>query len=211
MNSYLVVPITKQDVKDLCAQHHGYRSAGSAMTYAFGVIENDRIVAAFAWQPPPPGAARKVCPEAPYGVLSLSRMVAVPKDQRTLNHISKPLKHQMRHLIDRSRWPVLLTYSDRGQGHTGHVYKCSGWLKTGENEVPYYVDANGVRHSSYSNGFSGGRDLLKAGTTTIDRWEHWGVCPKGRADAWMAMHGWRRVPIVGKVWRSGNQAYTYQK
>jgi hypothetical protein len=37
-------------------------------------------------------------------------------------------------LIDRTRWPVLVTYSDIGQGHTGHVYKCSGWEKVGEPE-----------------------------------------------------------------------------
>jgi len=79
------------------------------------------VVAAYAWQPPPPGASRAVCPEAPEGVLALSRMVAVPRDERRLQHVSTPLRRQMRVLIDRGRWPVLVTYSDEGQGHTGNA------------------------------------------------------------------------------------------
>lgn len=42
---------------------------------------------------------------------------------RTFSHggsVSKPLRRQMRVEIDRGRWPVLITYSDEGQGHTGH-------------------------------------------------------------------------------------------
>jgi hypothetical protein len=83
-------------VRALCVAHHGYASAGNNATYAFAVYENDRPVAAFVWQPPPPGAARSVCPESPGGVLALSRMVAVPHEQRRLAHISKPLRRNER-------------------------------------------------------------------------------------------------------------------
>lgn len=204
----LIQQITKDDVKTLCEQYHGYGSAGSAMTYAFGVFEQGRLVAAYAWQPPPPGAARAICPEAPQGVLALSRMVAVPRDERILKHVSKPLRVQMRRLIDRTRWPVLVTYSDGGQGHTGYVYQCSGWESTGTNKVPFYTDTEGRRTSSYCNGKSGERELIRGGSTDITRWEHW-VCPRGVADAWMGLHGWRQEPIPGKTWRSGNQAHRY--
>lgn len=208
--SFIIQPITKQDVKDLCARYHGYGSAGSAMTYAFGVIEHGRIIAAYAWQPPPPGAALAISPDAPQGVLSLSRMVAVPRFLRSLNHVSKPLRYQMKNLIDRTRWPVLVTYSDGGQGHTGHVYKCSGWEQTVISQVPFFTDNDGYRASSYCNGVSGSRDLIRGGTTEITRWEHW-ICPRGRALAYMEIHGWQREPIEGKTWRSGNQAYKYSK
>lgn len=195
-------------VADLCARFHGYGSAGGQATYAFAVYENEIPIAAYAWQPPPPGAAISVCPEAPGGVLSLSRMVAVPKTERVLAHISKPLRRQMRRDIDRTRWPVLLTYSDEGQGHTGHVYKCSGWEKTVRNIRPIYVDTNGARASSYSNGESGMRRLTKSGETIIQRWEHW-ICAKGEAANHMETTGWRRVPVAGKFWRSGAQAMTW--
>lgn len=122
--SYDLRPVPRADVAALCAAHHGYGGAGHAVTYAWGVVEGGRVIAAYAWQPPPPGAARAVCPEAPTGVLALSRMVAVPRDERRLRHVSTPLRRQMRVLIDRGRWPVLVTYSDEGQGHTGHDYRC---------------------------------------------------------------------------------------
>jgi hypothetical protein len=241
---------TIEDVRYLCATErdgeplHGYGGAGGSATYAFVVREDGVNVAAWAWQPPPPGAAQSVCPEAPHGVLSLSRMVALPRDERELQHISKPLRWQMRNPngIDRTRWPVLVTYSDEGQGHSGHVYKCSGWQATTRRRVPVFETEDGVRASSYANGASGKRGLRRAGYTWIQRWEHWIVpvdwptvfiplavydpalrrklepeaaaerlAASRRAVEYMASHGWRRVEVPGKRWRSGAQAFTYEK
>lgn len=114
----------------------------------------------------------------------------------------------MLHEIDRTRWPVLVTYSDEGQGHTGHVYKCSGWQPTSRERRPFFLDADGHRASSYANGKSGTRDLKRGGTTTLQRWEHW-ICDRGKAAEYMTGHGWERSPIPGKTWRSGRQAYEY--
>lgn len=197
-------------VIDLCKRYHGYASAGSLAVYAWAVYEDGRPVAAYAWQPPPPGTAAAVCPAAPGGVLALSRMVAVPRHERMLNHVSKPLRRQMRVLIDRGRWPALVTYSDEGQGHTGHVYLCSGWSKTRKERRAFFVGPDGARASSYANGVTGGRQLTRGGVTILQRWEHF-VCPKQDAADWMRSHGWVRVPVPGKFWRSGNQAFTWVK
>jgi hypothetical protein len=133
-------------------------------------------------------------------------MVAVPKGDRTLKHISKPLKYQMKHLIDRTRWPVLVTYSDEGIGHSGYVYQCSGWKETTKRDAPFYVDASGARCSSYRNGRNNIEGLTKGGMTVIQRWEHWIT---DDPLSWMTSHGWRREMIPGKRWRSGEQAYRY--
>jgi len=191
------------EILDLCQRYHSYKTAGSYSAYCFGVYEQDRLVAAYSWMPPALGAAKSVCPEAPQGVLALSRMVAVPREERLLRHVSKPLRIQMRRLIDRGRWPVLVTYSDEGDGHTGHVYKCSGWHKTERRRRPVYTDNSGVRQSVVD-----GRYLTLSGYTWLQRWEHW-VCDSGTVNLWMESHGWYREPIPGKVWRSGNQAYRY--
>lgn len=207
------IDIRKCDLKtvaSLVEKYHGYNSIGNTATYAFAVYENDVPVAAFAWQPPPPGAAKSVCPEEPAGVLALSRMVAVPREERKLRHISKPLRLQMRRLIDRGRWPVLITYSDEGQGHKGHVYKCSGWEKTTRRSAPFYLDDLGRRVSSYSNGRHVDQRLISGGMTMIQRWEHW-ACPRGGAANWMRGHGWGSVPIPGRFWRSGKEARTWVK
>lgn len=205
---------TRDEVLPLFERYHGYKSLSRSMTYCFAVIEDGRPVAAYAWQPPPVGAARAVCPEAPHGVLALSRMVAVPKAERRLKHISKPLRRQMNHRIDRTRWPALVTYSDEGQRnergdpHNGFVYACSGWTPTIRSRRPVHIDSAGARASTYSNGKHGRRDLGSAGWTWIQRWENF-VCPRGEALAWMTAHGWERVAIPGKVWASGQPAHTF--
>ena len=149
--SFDLVDTTIADVADLFRRFHAYESVGKFQAYAFAVIERDAPVAAYVWQPPPPAAARAVCAALPVGVLALSRMVAVPKDERALKHISKPLKYQMRRRIDRSRWPVLITYSDESVGHTGYVYQCSGWTPTVRHRVKT-LTVDGKRVSRYSNG-----------------------------------------------------------
>jgi len=68
---YDIRPCGLEEVRDLCERFHGYHSAGNNATYAFGVYENDKIVAGYVWQPPPPGAARAVCPEAPRGGIGI--------------------------------------------------------------------------------------------------------------------------------------------
>jgi hypothetical protein len=207
-SAYDLRPCSMDVVRGLVERHHGYGSIGNFSVYAFAVYENEAPVAAYIWQPPPPGAAKAVCPEAPQGVLALSRMVAVPRENRVLNHVSRPLRRQMKHLIDRSRWPVLVTYSDEGQGHTGHTYQCSGWKPTARAQRPFFLDEAGRRASSYANGKHGERSLQKGGMTTVQRWEHW-ICARGHAAAWMEEHGWRRVAVPGKIWRSGAPAYTF--
>lgn len=161
--------------------------------------------------PPPPSAARSVFVELPHGVLALSRMVAVPHADRELRHVSKPLRVQMRRLIDRSRWPALVTWHDEGQGHTGHVYKCSGWQPTTRKRAET-VEVDGRRVSRYSNGARVKRDDGVRGHTWIQRWEHWDLgdavdertAAIARFDA-----SWERVAIPGRFWRSGSQAYRF--
>ena len=205
----LIEAVPLETVRDLCARYHGYGGAGGVSVYSWAVVEDGKPIAGFCWQPPAPGAAASVCGEQPAGVLALSRMVAVEKTDRSLKHISKPLRVQMRRMIDRTRWPVLVTFSDEGQGHLGHVYKCSGWEKTTRKRVPIFENAEGRRTSRYSNGKTGGRDLTRVGWTWVQRWEHW-VCAKGEAAEWMARHGWRRI-ANGRTYRSGAPAFRWER
>lgn len=198
-----------EDVRALCERYHGYESAGGRATYAWAVKESGLVVAAYAWQPPAFGAAKAVSPGEPQGALALSRMVAVPRKERALRHVSKPLRRQIR-LIDRTRYPVLVTYSDEGQGHDGYVYKCAGFTPTARAKRPFYVDSNGARVSSYSNGKTSRGAHARGGDTWIQRWEH-RVCGIGKEREWMLDHGWRRFAIHGKTWASGSPAHRWEK
>ncbi len=205
--SYRLIQCQLVDVEDLIKEFHAYGSTANTCTYAFAVLERQRPVAAYLWMPPAPGAAKSVCREAPFGVLALSRMVAVPRSERELNHVSKPLRRQMKSLIDRTRWPVLVTYSDESLNHTGHVYKCSGWQKSVRRETPVFKDAEGNRVSSYSAGSHTYDAKQRDGSAWIQRWEHW-ACERGRALDHMSTAGWERRP-TGKLWTNGKPEHVW--
>lgn len=202
--SFDLRPTTIARVAHLFERFHGYASVGKFQAYTQAVFEDDEPIAAFVWQPPPPQAAITVCSTCPQGVLALSRMVAIPKSERRLRHISKPLKKAMRDMIDRTRWPVLITYSDESLGHTGYVYACSGWRKTERNRAAIFT-LNGKRVSRYANGKKADLTGAIRGEAWLQRWEHWIVDDPA---AHFASH-WKREAIPGKKWRSGNQAYRY--
>lgn len=193
-------------VRHLFQKYHGYKDAGNAGE-VWACFERGKAVAAWTWQPPPPGAARLIAPECPSAVLSLSRMVATPRGEREW-HISKPLRWIMRHGLDRGRWPSLITYADTGEGHSGHVYKCSGWKKDGEVESVRYGDPKRpeVRRSIYAAG-KRKQGLVVVGRTVLIRFVH-RVCPKGQEKMWIAKHGWRRE-FNGKYWRNGAKQYEW--
>lgn len=196
---------TRETVKSLCEQHHAYGSVNIACVYAFAVYEENQPVAAFSWQPPAPGTAKTLAPSCPASVLALSRMVAVPRTERKLRHISKPLKFQMHKLIDRGRWPVLVTYSDASLGHTGHVYKCSGWKADGVRKARYFTDANGIRVNAYCSGRMRIEKEWTRNHTLLTRWIH-RACPEGQEAEHLAAHGWIRQLIPGRTWKSGQPA-----
>lgn len=108
--------------------------------------------------------------------------------------------------IDRSRWPVLVTYSDESVGHTGHVYKCSGWRKTARHKTST-LTVDGRRVSRYADGRAVSHDGAVIGEAWIQRWEHWSTDDPVAAFA----ARWRRVPVPGKTWRSGAPAMTYER
>lgn len=212
-----IIAVDLSVVRPLILAHHGYGTVGKVSTYAFAVLEGGwegeggtpippRIVAAYVWNPPPHGAALAVCSRAPWGVLALTRMAAVPKSERALKHVSKPLMLQTKRLIDRGRWPVLVTFSDASQGHTGYVYQCTGWTKDGERTVKVFVDEHGGRRSRYADGVTDTQRFARAGTAVITRWLN-RACFPGFEDIHMANAGWRREVVPGKFWRSGSPVH----
>lgn len=82
--------------------------------------------------------------------LVLTRLAIEPHVPR--NAASFLLRRSMR-LIDRQRWPVLVTYADEGQGHTGGIYTAAGWTFDGiGGEITYRNPATGEWRSSLGAG-----------------------------------------------------------
>lgn len=84
--------------------------------------------------PPAAKAAVDFCdrpPEMWKKVLVLSRLVVSPEAPH--NAASFLLSHSAA-MVDTERWPILLTFADTAQGHTGAIYKACNWTYAGLTE-----------------------------------------------------------------------------
>lgn len=56
-------------------------------------------------------------------------------------------------LIDRKRWPCLVTYADTWRGHTGAIYKATNWTEAGltKPERTYVVGGRMVARKAGPN------------------------------------------------------------
>jgi len=112
--------------------HYSHGGSNTA-TYAHGLFKRGELweencLGMAWWLPPTKGAALSAYPENWQGVLCLSRLVILPEVPK--NACSFLLSRSM-NLIDRKRWPCLLTYADEWQGHTGGIYRATNWQYSG--------------------------------------------------------------------------------
>lgn len=112
-------------------------------TYMHGLFRRAdpaRIAGIAWWIPPTKSAAQATYPIDWQGVLCLSRLVIEP--DVPLNAASFLLARSRR-LIDRERWPCLVTYADEWQGHDGGIYKADNWDFVGRTKLEPTFTVNG--------------------------------------------------------------------
>lgn len=134
---------------------HYSRSTPNTSTYRHGLYPRGELLpgdpyGVALWIPPTKSSAEKIAGDEWGGVLSLSRLVIEPN--MPTNAASFLLGGSMR-MIDRERWPVLVTYADTGHGHTGAIYRATNWECLGE--VPAgdtWVDGQGVQRGRKRGG-----------------------------------------------------------
>lgn len=146
---WLVMEVpTHAEAVSIISELHYAHGAGNTSTYRHGMYRAaDWPLTGIAWGvalwiPPTRRAAESVAGEAWQGVLCLSRLVLHP--EVPTNGASFLLGRSMRS-VDRERWPVLLTYADTRQGHTGAIYKATNWECLGETMAgDYWVNNVGT-------------------------------------------------------------------
>lgn len=131
-SEWTVGPIEHREAATFIREHHYSRSSSNTgRAHGLLSVQDDSIWGAVIWLPPTRRAAEAVAGDQWRGVLACSRLAVRPDAPR--NAASFLLAASMR-LLDRDRWPVLLTYADTAQGHTGAIYKATGW--TSDGHVP---------------------------------------------------------------------------
>jgi hypothetical protein len=129
-----VRPVAIDVARRLVRTYHYARGASNTATYLHGLFragsfwEEDCLGCAW-WIPPTRSAAEATYPKDWCGVLSLSRLVVAP--EVPTNGASYLIGRSMR-LIDRERWPCLVTYADEWRGHSGAIYLAANWTPVGK-------------------------------------------------------------------------------
>lgn len=140
-----VAGVDRDVAERLIADHHYARGTSNTSTYLHGLYPVGWLwyvdcVGVAWWLPPTKSAAQAWAGKAWEGVLSLSRLVMQP--EVPTNACSFLLSKSVR-MIDRKRWPVLVTYADSWRGHKGTIYRAAGWEYCGETKPQAVYTING--------------------------------------------------------------------
>lgn len=118
---------THWEAEQFCRVMHYSKSAPNTGT-VHALRRNWQTYGVALWIPPTKNAAITVAGDDWRSVLCLSRLVVAP--EVPTNGASFLLGRSMK-MLDRKRWPVLLTYADTRLGHTGAIYKATNWTSLG--------------------------------------------------------------------------------
>ncbi len=143
---WTVADVDRAFAERMVRAHHYARGGSNTATYVHGLfpadafwLENCKGVA--WWIPPTRSAATAWAGAAWQGVLALSRLVIEPGVPA--NACSFLLSRSQK-MIDRARWPVLVTYADKWRGHTGAIYRACNWEYAGETKPEAVYTLRGV-------------------------------------------------------------------
>ena len=146
---WVVRGVSLDIARGLVEKHHYAKGGSNTRTYLHGLYPKGSFwdaecVGVAWWIPPTKSSAMATYPTDWNGVLSLSRLVmvpGVPKNACTFL-LSRSAK-----MIPRERWPCLVTYADEWRGHTGGIYRASGWKYLGLTNAEATYTVNGVMRS----------------------------------------------------------------
>lgn len=140
------VRLVDLSIAQLLVTEYHYAGGGSnTATYCHGLFQKGEFweynCKGIAWWiPPTKSAALATYPEDWQGVLSLTRLVILPDVPK---NSASFLLSQSTKMIDRKRWPCLVTYADVWQNHTGLIYRASNWEYKGLTEPEAVFTLNG--------------------------------------------------------------------
>jgi hypothetical protein len=133
-DDWYVADVPIEDARILVETHHYARGASKTRVYLHGLYDllTDELKGLVWWLPPTRPACLSVNPHEPERVISLSRMVMAPDVPK--NACSFLQARSIELIRKDGRFNTLVTYADEAQGHTGFVYRVSGWTYFGRTE-----------------------------------------------------------------------------
>lgn len=139
-SEWFVETCSRHEAQRLVAEYHYAQLSSPVISCRHGLFRYDdpvRCQGAALWIPPTREAAVKVLKqldlkgEVPWQrVLALSRLVVAP--EVPTNGASFLMTCSEKLIRKDGVWKVLVTYADTRLGHTGAIYKATGWTYLGE-------------------------------------------------------------------------------
>lgn len=128
---YSVETVSVKEGLSLIGQYHYAKGGSHTAVFMHGLICNwtGRIEGVVQWLPPTKPTAISVAGEKWRDCLSLSRMVVIPSAPK--NSCSFLMAKSIQTIKAEGRWKILVTYADTRVGHSGLVYRASGWTYFG--------------------------------------------------------------------------------
>ena len=128
-----VRPVCYDVALRIVVAHHYAAGGSNTAVYLHGLfragdIFDEQCQGVAWWLPPTRSAAEATFPQRWQGVLCLSRLVILPGVPANACSF---LLARSRKLIDRMKWPCLVTYADEWKGHTGAIYRADNWTYKG--------------------------------------------------------------------------------
>jgi hypothetical protein len=142
---WVVLPVPLSVADGLVCEHHYAGGGSNTATFTHGLFRAGDLMRCLGvawWIPPTKGAARKTWAGDWRRVLSLSRLVVLPGVPK--NACSFLLARSVRSVRGGGAWECLVTYADTWRGHTGGIYRVSGWEDCGLTKPEaVWVDGRG--------------------------------------------------------------------
>lgn len=143
---YYVADAPLSEAQELVRTHHYAKGGSNTACYVHGLYrKTDNVLVGVAWWLPPTRVACESVNKLEWKrVISLTRMVMLPGVPK--NACSFLLSRSIKAIERDRRFVSLVTYADESQGHTGNVYRASGWDYVGRTgPYPRWIDPKSGR------------------------------------------------------------------
>ena len=136
--SLIVRPVAPSAIRHLIVDHHYLHSMPAATWRCFGVFVGDVLSGAVLFTAGPRHGHRLLVGARPQQVAVLARLWL--HDDLPKNAESRVIGIVMRQVRREQAWKLVLSYADPAVGHTGTIYRASGWLYLGQGLPGTYID-----------------------------------------------------------------------
>lgn len=138
VRSIHVQPVSRSVVQPLVVNHHYLHSMPAGARVCFGIYLHNDLHGAVVFTAGARQGHKLLAAAKPQDVVTLARLWL--SDELPRNSESRVLGVVLRTLRQTTDWKLILSYADPTAGHTGIIYRASGWLYLGQTESNSYVD-----------------------------------------------------------------------